>query len=294
MTEPLTEPPGAAFAATMSAAADSVTDLREEAPYGYTRDRDTGEVRAKKTAGRPKRSPSVDELKDSSAGDVPPPPPPAEDRAPSRPKTNPFGRAKRDPGPVPDYRAGVITKGVNKLYRRGGKIVRAMDADIGEAIIMSARNTADEGEEDDSVGAAWDELARTNPRVRRFLMKAIAGGAWGSLIMAHAPIAMAIFMKPRIRELIPFQGLVESLAEPDDEGGTDLPSDMTAPDVGQMQDLAHNQMADIAKRMGVTITPEMEAEAIRMAQGMANGQKPTTQVRQQPHKARARAARHGG
>jgi hypothetical protein len=165
----------------------------------------------------------------------------------------------------------VITKGVNKLYRKAGKIVRAMDADIGEAIIQAARNTSEEDGEDDSVGAAWDELCKTNPRIRKFVMRCLGGGAWGQLLMAHAPIALAIMMKPAILRLIPFSAIVKSFAEPDDdtpagEGG--LPGGMTASDLGQARDLAMAQLA----RMGMNIPPEIAEQMMQAAQaGQMNG-----------------------
>lgn len=195
---------------------------------------------------------------------------------------------------MPAYKPGVITKGVNRLYRKAGKIVRAMDADIGEAIIQSARNTADDGELDDSVGAAWEELARTNPRIRRFVMKCISGGAWGQLIMAHAPIAMAIMMKPAILKHIPFAGLVQSVAEPDEdtpEGEGGLPGGMTADDAQQMADLAQQQMA----KMGMSVPPEVAAQMAQMASGIVNGSGPPSpkSVRNQPRRPPSRAGRHG-
>jgi hypothetical protein len=258
----------------MRGAAAAADAPAPEAPYGYKAD-----GTPKKTAGRPRRSPSVDELK---ASDVPAddvtvvtpaeqaPEPPA-DRAPDEGKRRPRGpKAGASRDVVPAYKSGIITSGVNRLYRRAGKIVRAMDHDIGTAILESARNTADPGEPDDSVGAAWDELCKTNPRIRKFVMKCLAGGAWGQLVMAHAPIAMAIIMKPAIFRLIPFQGLISSMAEPDEdsapgEGG--LPGGMTADDAGQMAELARRQMA----AMGMNVPPEVAEQMGAMAQTMFGG-----------------------
>jgi hypothetical protein len=174
-----------------------------------------------------------------------------------------------------------------------------MDYDIGTAILESARNTADPGEPDDSVGAAWDELCKTNPRVRKFVMKCLAGGAWGQLVMAHAPILMAVIMKPAILKHIPFRELVASMAEPDEdtapgEGG--LPGGMTAEDAGQMAALAQQQM----ERMGMAVPPEVAEQMAAMAQGMLGGMAPAPPGpgnppaafrRQQPRRAGSRAAR---
>lgn len=179
---------------------------------------------------------------------------------------------------------------MNKLYRRAGKIVRAMDADIGEAVIQAARNTADPGEPDDSVGAAWEELAKTNPRIRKFVLKLIAGGAWGQLVMAHAPIGVAIIMKPAIMRWIPFAVLIKSLAEPDEdtpagEGG--LPGGMTEADAQQMASLAQAQMA----RMGMSVPPEVAAQMAQVAAGMMNGVPAPAQARNQPRRPKPRAER---
>jgi hypothetical protein len=289
------------FASLMSSAADAAAPPAEEAPFGWTTDKD-GTRRPKKTQGRPRTSPPIEELRAAAAEIADDAPPPPADRAPSKPKTTALGRAKTPPAPLPPYREGVITAGVNKLYRRAGKIVRAMDDDIGTAIIESAKNTADEGEENDSVGAAWDRLARTNPRIRRFLLRVIAGGAWGDLIMAHAPIALAIVMKPRILAIIPFSKIIQSMAEPDEdtpEGEGGLPGGMTAADTTDMAALANAQMTKIAAQMGITPTPEMTEQAMAMAMkmngaGNGSGSPPKTQARVQQPRARARAARHGG
>src|ERR1700733_10552583 len=89
--------PADGFAALMSGAANQATP---EAPFGYTRDRETGEMRPKKTAGRPRQPPSLDELKASTA-----PQPggaalaaPEEDRPPSGGRR---GRGKKDALPSP-------------------------------------------------------------------------------------------------------------------------------------------------------------------------------------------------
>lgn len=191
-----------------------------EAPYGYTKDRKTGEYRPKKLPGRPGaasapefsftpgNTPTVDELKAEKTKH-------AEDRAPAKPKRTRSRKPAEDTPEVP-YKAGVITKGMNKLYVRAGKLVRAMDYDIGQAIIASTRKETDD---DVTVGEAWEELARTNPRVRAFLMKLMTGGAWTQLFMAHAPIFLAVIMKESIRKHIPMGGLIDGLLGNDEETG---------------------------------------------------------------------------
>jgi hypothetical protein len=300
--------PADAFAALMNKAREAGDDQAAEAPYGFKAD-----GTPKKAAGRPRRSPSVDELKAPDPVEAPPPgageggaddqpsTAPPSDRAPdegkrTRVRGSRKGNVSRET--VPAYKPGIVTSGVNRLYRRAGKIVRAMDSDIGTAILESARNTADAGEPDDSVGAAWDELCKTNPRIRKFVLRCIAGGAWGQLVMAHAPILMAVLMKPAILKLIPFNKLITSMAEPDEdtapgEGG--LPGGMTADDANQMASLAQAQM----ERMGFNVPPEVAAQMAGMAQGMmapdpgpdVSRETPSAFVRRQPRRPASRSTR---
>ena len=85
------------------------------------------------------------------------------------------------------------------------------------------------------------------------------------LLMAHAPIAMAVVMKPAILRLIPFSAIIKSFAEPDEdtpagEGG--LPGGLTAADAAQARDLAMGQLA----RMGMSIPPELAESMMQAAQ----------------------------
>lgn len=268
---------GAQFAAMMSGAAAEAgeenggyqskrprEDATDDAPYGYKAD---GTPR-RSNGGRPRKSPSVDELKArreerATESDSAP-----EDREPDdkkRGKILSFGKKDKeeDKRPVPQYHEGQIARGVNKLYRKAGKIIRAWDAEIGAAVIEATKK---EDADDVTVGEAWEELARTNVRIRRFWLKMIQGGAWGGVFLAHAPILMAVVMKDGVRKYIPFMGIIESMAEPDDdtpagEGG--LPGGMTADDVKEASRLAQEQMA----KMGFSVSPEMA----KMAEGMFGG-----------------------
>jgi hypothetical protein len=245
--------PGQAFAQLMSrAAGEAAAEAGVEAPFGWTTDKVTGEQRPKKAAGRPRRSPSLDELKESVAVTPSEEPSADEDRPPAAPKRSRFGKHKHPHAeqPVPQHRPGVITKGVNKLYRRAGKIVAVMDADIGMALIAITRNTAEEGEPDDSVGAAWDELARTNPRIRAFLLKVVAGGAWGQLVMAHAPVFLAIFMKDSVQQRVPFVKLATAFMDADDDASpAEKAASMTEPDMEQMMAMAQQMAGRMADQM---------------------------------------------
>lgn len=262
-----TPDPKAAFAGLMSGAAKSAKpeEGETEAPYGYTVD---GKPK-KGPGGRPRKSPSLDELKAAKEARVSDETQAPGDETPSAPgRKRSKAKAEKAAEPTPQHRPGIITKGVNKLYRKAGKIVQVMDPAIGFAIIESTRNTADEGEADDSVGAAWDEVARTNPRIRKFLLKLIAGGAWGQLIMAHAPILLAILMKEGVAKHIPFMQLMQAFLsdgpdtdahaahEPDGSGAqagggglSGLLDGLRPEDLEQMQGLAQQMMMGQAAKV---------------------------------------------
>jgi hypothetical protein len=220
-----------------------------EAPYGWRRDPETGQMVPKKKPGRPRTPRTAEELAAAAPVDREPDPPPGAGHR---------GRARsaRNDTPPPMPRGGIIAAGVNKLYRRAGKILRAFDHDIGQAVIECTRDgDLEEGEL--TVGEAWEQLARANPRIRAFILRAIAGGAWSDLIMAHAPIGIAIAMKPVIQRLIPFGRLIESVAEPDEDSGEGeggLPGGMTAADFDQLKEQATEQARRMAERMHVKIT----------------------------------------
>lgn len=237
----------------------------EQAPFGYMIDPGTGDKRPKKRpgkqAGTPARTPVAEE----------PPVDPSGDRAPgsarTRRRTRRAGRLaappKAEPEPAPPFRAGPIAKGVNRIYARAGRIVRAMHHEVGTAVILSTRK---ESEDDVTVGEAWEEVARTNPRIRSFLLKVVSGGAWGQLVMAHAPILLAIFMIDGIRRRLPFQRLVEAFFEPEDQGdGTAAEptvAGMNLGDLSQLAGLAQNLMNGAVGRMdGLRSVPVPDDDA---------------------------------
>jgi hypothetical protein len=280
--------PGQEFARLMSgAAAAAAPTVDPEAPYGWTTDAD-GNRRPKKTAGRPRKSPSADELKagaETRAAEQPGESP-AEDRAPARPgrgrKRLPAGAAAEDGAVVPQHRPGVITKGMNKRYRQLGKLIRPLDKDTGQALIGMTENTSEEPDEDTSVGACWDELARVNPRVRKFCLAVIQGGAYGALVMAHAPLGVAVALK-FVSANPGFIGrLILSMSEPDEdtpEGEGGLPFGMTAEDAAQMMKMAEKLIP------GEVIREAAEASA-GAAAGAQNGASP-------PRRPPSQFARHG-
>lgn len=238
-----------------------------EAPYGWTIDPVTQERRPKKTAGRRRKTdpppvpvagtPSLEELKAARPKDQAQP---KEDVAPVHEHRGVFTLkapkvAPKAPEPAPPFRAGPIAKGMNKLYRKAGRIVKMWDPQIGWAIIACTHK--DENDEDDiTVGEAWEEVARTNPRIRAFLTKLLSGGAWSSLVAAHVPIVLAVLLKPGIRERVPLMGLVEAFITDGDGPGPEGPFDqsdivggLTAADAAQLLHMAQTMMGGMTADM---------------------------------------------
>lgn len=199
----------------------------KEAPYGYRIDGDGNKV-PKKTAGRPKGS--------GRNAQVTPPPERSEpiqrgkDIAPDK-------DSKGSPAEVP-YQKGVIRTGMTKLYKRTGRIVKSMDADIGIAIVESA----------EECGEAWEDLAKANPRVRALLMKLLRGSGWSAIFMAHMPIFMAVMMKERIRKHIPILNVMEFITE--DEDISEATGGMQMGDLQQMAAMAQNLMPELFNNNG--------------------------------------------
>ncbi len=206
-------------------------------------------------------SPSLDDLK-ANAGDKAKP---EDDRAPGKTKGRGRGRTKPRPkADVPPFRAGPIAAGMNKLYARTGKIVQVLDPDIGGAIIAVTRKESDD---DVTVGEAWEELAKTNPRIRAFLLQMIQGGAWGQLIMAHAPILLAVIMKDGIRKHIPFMKLIEAMLSDDDATGETSPistamGGMTEADVQRAMGFAQGLMEQMGMGMAFRTVPSGQRQTV--------------------------------
>lgn len=249
--------PAAEFARLMSGAAAAAAPPADEARYGFTTDRETGEQRPKKAAGRPRKPPpGLEELKAAQPADAEAGKPPRQpDTAPDEKRKNKAADPAREPAP---YTPGKIARGMNRIYRRAGKMLRPFDPALGNAFIECATTSADD--DDLTVGDAYEELARVNPRVRAFLLKLISGGAWGQLAMAHAPIALVVLTKPWLLERIPFPklaGAIASWAEPeapagdDEDQATENPlAGMTAGDLQQLAGLAQGLMANLGRQAG--------------------------------------------
>lgn len=259
--------------ASPSQYADELPPPDAVAPYGYTRD-PNGAIRPKKTAGRRPRAaapqtpaglpPSLEELKEAKATAAAKPEKAKEDVPPASvsakgPKISLGKRkepkAKPAPEPLPPFRAGPIAKGINKLYRKAGRIVRMWDSALGSAIIACTLPDPDD-EEAATVGDAWEELAKVNPRIRAILLKLLTGSAYGALFWAHAPIFMALLMKDSIRDRLPGAAMLGALLGDDDE------DPMAAGGMPDLGGLGINQI-DLGAMMAMA-----QGVAAQMAAGM--------------------------
>lgn len=214
----------------------------EDAPFGYMKDEKTGERRPKKRPGRqrvrkpaepePAAEPEPEQQAGPESGPAPLFQEPAElereplerteDRAPDTGrKRGGRGRSQRgraaaaaiapkEPKPVIPFRAGPIAKGMNKLYRKIGKLLRVANRPLGQAFIDV---TTKEDDDDLTVGEAWEELARVNPAIRGVLMKMVTGGAYGGLFFAHLPILIAVLMLDPVASRFPLGKILLALAE---------------------------------------------------------------------------------
>ena len=108
--------------------------------------------------------------------------------------------------------------------------------------------------------------------------------------MAHAPLGIALVMKPAVQRFIPWGRIVESMADPDEdsadgEGG--LPGGMTAADFEELKGTAAEQARRVAAPMGIQVSDEQLAEAAAGVSGVV----PPAYNRQQRRAAASRARR---
>lgn len=90
-------------------------------------------------------------------------------------------RSETTPAPVIPYSKGMFKAPITSLYDQAGQLLCYVVYPIGQATRQQA----------ESCGSAWDEVAQSNPTVRRWLGGMTKTGAWGKLIAAHAPILLA-------------------------------------------------------------------------------------------------------
>lgn len=98
----------------------------------------------------------------------------------------------KTPKPMPKTPVGGLRKPLEDMYTGMGMMLMPFDPSCGKVIIEAAPRCAE----------TLDDLAKTNPAVRRILISLVTTSALGAVIMAHAPILMAIAMHhiPALRE----------------------------------------------------------------------------------------------
>lgn len=101
-------------------------------------------------------------------------------------------KARKAPKPMPKTPVGGLRKPLEDMYTGMGMMLMPFDPSCGKVIIEAAPRCAE----------TLDDLAKTNPAVRRILISLVTTSALGAVIMAHAPILMAIAMHhiPALRE----------------------------------------------------------------------------------------------
>lgn len=100
----------------------------------------------------------------------------------------------------------MLRKGLEKMYANMGTMIFIVDPMVGTTILNQSAACA----------ASLDELAKTNPKVRAALMRMMETNAYGAVLAAHLPIAVAIATKyvPELRR--GYESAVNNL-------GTDTP-----------------------------------------------------------------------
>ena len=208
--------------------------------------------------------------------------PPREDRKPPPASAAPpAGAGAATDGVVPMPAKGLIARKIDKTYRRAGRFIAMRDEDIGAAFIMAGTK---EDPDDVTAGEAWEELCRVNPRVRAFVMRFVTGGTYWDLVMAHAPIFLAILMKESVLKYIPFRALLERWAEP---GETAEATDLRPEDAAEMMDLAENQARRMAAGLGIKVDDKVMAAARAQAERQHSAQTATQNGGGEPSSAAA-------
>lgn len=111
------------------------------------------------------------------------------ERTPKKGAGNATSKSARTPRTPKTRQAKALPKGglrgpLTQLYVGIGMSVMPFDPSCGRIIIENAPKCAE----------ALDELSKTNTAVRNFLIGLCTTSAWGAVLMAHAPIVMAIAM----------------------------------------------------------------------------------------------------
>lgn len=121
-------------------------------------------------------------------------PPLTEEKTPpprrnARARTTPTSTRKTEPktdstdDELPQqYRPGILVKPLTELYILAGTVVAPFNQPVATALVQNAEACA----------IAWDNAAKTDKQIRRYMMMLIHGSTWGQLAAVHAPIGIAL------------------------------------------------------------------------------------------------------
>lgn len=94
-------------------------------------------------------------------------------------------RAAREPRietPPPKGKAGQFVEPLEQVYTGLALTLMPFDSSCAETIMENGHRCAE----------AWDDLAQKNDTVRKALIAFTETSAWGTLVLAHAPILLAV------------------------------------------------------------------------------------------------------
>ena len=123
------------------------------------------------------------------------PPPRRRMRRPTTPTAEPGPRTfvRADEGITFEYKPGVFVKPITEAYMTMAAVVMPLSQPLGTSIMQNAENCA----------KAWDNAAKVDKRVRKYLMQAMQTGVLLPLLIAHLPIltvAGVVLFPPKPRE----------------------------------------------------------------------------------------------
>jgi hypothetical protein len=126
-------------------------------------------------------------------------------------KTEEPPKARKIPKHVtePPSKPGEFTETLQEIYGGAGMLAMPFNASLGSALMLNAEKCAN----------AWDELAQKNPSVRHTLRLLTQGGAWGKVVLAHAPIVAAVMAQSAMGKA--FADNVEQMLKRETEAGTE-------------------------------------------------------------------------
>jgi hypothetical protein len=120
---------------------------------------------------------------------------PADETPPPPRRRTPRHRSERTPDPGPrefvresaddffaEYKPGIFVKPITEAYMTGAAIVMPFNQPIATSIMQNAENCA----------KAWDNAAKVDKRVRKYLMQAMQTGVLLPLLIAHFPILTVV------------------------------------------------------------------------------------------------------